>query len=456
MSEQVLFKNRREGRPATLQEYRESGGYEALTLAVKGLSPREVREKVLESGLRGRGGAGFPAGKKWDSIPDEAPFPRYILPNSDEMEPGTFKDRVLVNTDPHLVIEGIILAGYAVSAKKGVFFIRPSYELDAELIERELELARQSGFLGRNILGSEFSFEITVHRSGGRYICGEASAQINAIQGNRPNPIKGSAHLTEEGLWRKPTIVNNVETLSCVPHILLRGAEWFRGLARTPDGAGTKLYCVSGCVRQPGCYEHPMGTRLSEIIEGSGGGLVSGSDFKACLPGGASTAFMPQKFLDIEMDFDSMKKAGQRLGTGAIIVFDHKTCLLAATINLIEYFARESCGWCTPCREGLPYILELLRCIESGEGREEYIPMLRTMAEHMDKAYCAFAPGAVQPLLGLLNHFETEVREHISQKKCPFCTVQSSPDHDDRWFLGGNFRYPGSDSPDDKGDSCPI
>lgn len=456
MEELVLFKNRREGRPATFQEYRDSGGYEALIQAVNGLSPREVRQKVLESGLRGRGGAGFPTGRKWESIPDDAPAPRYILPNSDEMEPGTFKDRVLVNIDPHLVIEGIILAGYAVSAKKGIFFIRPSYELDAGLIERELDRARQEGFLGEKILGTDFSFEITVHRSGGRYICGEGSAQVNAIQGRRPNPMKGGPHLTEQGLWDKPTVVNNVETLSCVPHILNRGAEWFRGLARTPNGAGTKLYCVSGCVRQPGCYEFPIGTRLNEIIEQAAGGLVSGSEFKACLPGGASSPFMPRKFYDIAMDFDPMEEAGQRLGTGAIMVFDHKTCLVAATINLIEYFARESCGWCTPCREGLPYILELLQRIEKGEGREEYLPMIRTMAKHMDKAYCAFAPGAAQPVLGLLNHFEDEVREHISQGKCPFGMPKIASSPADNWSLGGNGKYPGAEGPGDKGPSCPI
>ena len=456
MTEQVLFKNRRGDRPATMKEYRDSGGYEALALAVRKLSPQEVRQKVLESGLRGRGGAGFPTGRKWNSIPDDAPATRYILPNSDEMEPGTFKDRVLVNIDPHLVIEGIILAGYAVSAQKGIFFIRPSYELDAELIEKELKVARQEGYLGNNILGTDFSFEIAVHRSGGRYICGEASAQVNAIQGRRPNPMKGGPHLTQAGLWGKPTIVNNVETLSCVPHILLRGAEWFRGLARTKSGAGTKLYCVSGCVQQPGCYELPIGTRLGEIIDQRAGGLAAGSEFKACLPGGASTGFMPRKFYDIEMDFDAMKEAGQRLGTGAIMVFDYKTCLVAATVNLIEYFARESCGWCTPCREGLPYILELLRRIENGDGREEYIPMLRTMSGYMDKAYCAFAPGAAQPVLGLLNHFEDELREHISQGKCPFGMSEALPGPEDPWAVGGNNRYPGAVSPDDKGASCPI
>jgi len=456
MTELVLFKNRKPDRPATIEEYRESGGYQALTEAVTRLSPEDVRHKISDSGLRGRGGAGFPTGKKWNSVPEHGHFPRYILPNSDEMEPGTFKDRILVNTDPHLVIEGIILTGYAVSAKKGIFFIRPSYEQDAELIERELNIARNAGFLGKNILGSEFSFEIAVHRSGGRYICGEASAQINAIQGRRPNPKKGGPHLSQAGLWGKPTIVNNVETLSCVPHILRRGPGWFRGLARTPTGAGTKLYCVSGRVKKPGCYELPIGTRLSEIIEGSAGGLTTGSEFKACLPGGASTAFIPAKFYDIEMDFDPMQEAGQRLGTGAIMVFDHNTCLVAATLNLIEYFARESCGWCTPCREGLPYMHELLRLIEEGEGKEEYIPMLRSMAGHMEKAYCAFAPGAAQPVLGPLNHFEEEVREHISGKKCPFGMQEFSGSADDSWSTRGSSRYPGSQNPDDKGASCPA
>jgi NADH-quinone oxidoreductase subunit F len=456
MSELVLFKNRKDDRPATFEEYRESGGYQALTRAVRELSPKEVRQKVNESGLRGRGGAGFPTGRKWESVPDDGPAARYILPNSDEMEPGTFKDRVLVNIDPHLVIEGIILAGYAVSAKKAIFFIRPSYERDAELIERELDIARNHGFLGENILDTGFSFEISVHRSGGRYICGEGSAQVNAIQGRRPNPQKGGPHLTEVGLWSKPTVVNNVETLSCVPHILNRGAEWFRGLARTKNGAGTKLYCLSGCVQRPGCYELPIGTRLGEIIEQSGNGLIAGSEFKACLPGGASTAFIPRKFYDVAMDFDAMKEAGQRLGTGGIMVFDRKTCLVAATVNLIEYFARESCGWCTPCREGLPYILKLLQLIEQGEGREEYIAMIRSMAGHMNKAYCAFAPGAVEPVLGLLNHFEDEVRDHISQRKCPFGMPEISLGQDDKWFVGGNFKYPGAADQDDKGASCPI
>jgi NADH-quinone oxidoreductase subunit F len=415
MAEQVLLLNRRPDRPLTLEEYREQGGYEALAATLKNRTPEEVREAVLASGLRGRGGAGFPTGKKWSFVGQA--HPRYIVPNTDEMEPGTFKDRVLVNVNPHLVIEGITLAAYAISAVQGIFFIRPSYEMDAQLIERELAVARDAGFLGKGILGSSFDFDLMVHRSAGRYICGEATAQVNAIMGKRPHPNK-EAHMAEAGLWGQPTIVNNVETLACVPHILRKGPEWFKGLSRTPDDGGTKLYCVSGRVSRPGCYEMPNGTPFREILE-EAGGMSPGSEFKAFLPGGASTNFMPRQYFDIAMDFESFKKTGNRLGTGAIVVFDQKTCLVGATLNLIEYFARESCGFCTPCREGLPYMRDLLQRLERGEGKEEFIPMLTQMAHHMDKAYCAFAPGAAAPVLGLLRYFEDEVREHISQRQCP-------------------------------------
>lgn len=422
MFERVLFKSRRSEGPTTLDEYRSGGGYDALAHALRDLAPKDVRRLVGDSGLRGRGGAGFPAARKWEGVPDDGPFPRYIVANSDEMEPGTFKDRVLLNREPHMILEGLILGGYAVSAGKGVFFIRRSYEREAELLEKEVAAAREAGYLGEDILGSGFAFEVEVHRSGGRYICGEASAQVSALQGERPRPDR-TAHMAQRGLWQRPTVVNNVETLAHVPHIVRKGAEWFRGLARTEGGAGNKLYCVSGKVRNPGCFELPLGTRLGEIIEKSAGGMLPGSVFKACLPGGASTAFLPAEFYDIEMDFDVMKKAGQRLGTGAIIVFDEGTCLVGATLNMMTYFARESCGFCTPCREGLPFVRDLLYRIEAGEGEPSFIPMLKEMGAAMSHAYCAFAPGAIAPLNGLLAHFEDEIREHISHHKCPYGTT---------------------------------
>lgn len=417
---QILFRNRRPDRIATLEEYRASGGYQSVEEFIGRRAPAEVTSRIDEAGLRGRGGAGFPAAKKWLAVPADGAYPRYLVVNSDEMEPGTFKDRMLTHADPHLIIEGMILAAYAFSASKAFIFVRPSYESSAAILEREIERARQAGYLGRHIQGSEFSFDISVHRSGGRYICGEGSALLKALMGKRPNPVKPPPFPTVKGLWERPTVVNNIETLANVPHILRNGAEWFKSLALTKGGAGTKLYCVSGKVNQPGCFELPLGIRLREILEAFAGGLRAGSEFKACLPGGASTRFLTPEHLDVEMDFDALPAIGNRLGTGAIMVFDHKTCLVAATLNLIQFFARESCGWCTPCREGLPYIRDLLWRIEHGEGRDEFIPMLRDMCKYSWNAHCALAPGATSPVESLLAYFEEEVREHISQRKCPF------------------------------------
>ncbi len=338
MVPQVIFQNRKPDRIATIDEYRQSGGYEALTMALQKYSPKEVQQIVVDANLQGRGGAGFPAGLKWKSVADHFPFPRYIISNIDEYEPGTFKDRVMTHADPHMIIEGMILSGYAVSAEKGIIFVRPSYENSAVILERELRIAKEAGYLGRNILGSHFSFDLIVHRSGGRYICGEGTAQINAIMGKRAHPVQSPIRSTEKGLWDKPTVLNNMETLVNVPHIVRHGAEWFKNLAKTKTSSGTKLYCVSGKVNRPGCFELPMGTRLSEIVDECAGGMLPGHEFKTCLPGGASTLYLPKKYYDVEMDFDSLKKVGNRLGTGAIIVFDQKTCLVAATLNLIEFF----------------------------------------------------------------------------------------------------------------------
>ncbi len=426
---QVLFKNRQGDRPVGLEEYRRGGGYEALARCLREIPPLGVSRLVLEAGLRGRSGAGFLTGKKWLAVAPDAPQPRYVISNADEMEPGTFKDRVLIAADPHLIIEGQIIAAYAAGAERGIIFIRPSYEECAQVLERELAAARQAGLLGTNILGSGFSHDIVLHRSAGRYICGEATAQVNAIQGMRPHPVKRGPFITERGLWDRPTVLNNVETMACVPSIIERGGAWFRGLARSPGGAGTKLYCVSGQVRTPGCFELPIGTPLREIIQEHAGGLPAGMEFKACLTGGASTGYLPARHLDVEMDYDTMRAIGHELGTGAVVVFDRGTCLVAATINIIRFFVRESCGFCTPCREGLPFILDLLERIEAGEGKESFIPLLRSMARQMKKSYCGFAPGAANPVQSLLDGFPFELQEHISQRCCPYGEGGRSP-HD--------------------------
>jgi len=419
--EQFILHNRGEDQTMTIEEYRRTGGYEGLQKVLRDCSPGQVKKTVLDSGLRGLGGAGFPTGRKWSLLREDAPHPRYVIANGDEMEPGTFKDRVLLSINPHTVIEGMAIAGYANSAQKGYFFVRPSYEHIALKFETALGEAKQSGFLGRRILGSDFSFDIAIHKSAGRYICGEAKGLIHALEGKRPHPnIEG--HLTDAGLWGRPTIVNNAETLAYVPHILRNGAEWFRGLGRHEKAPGHKVYSVSGWVSRPGAFELPFGITLREIIEDHTGGMKPGGAYKACLPGGASTRYLSGKFYDVPMDFDSLAKIGPgyRFGTGAIMVFDQSACMVAVTLNCMRFFARESCGWCTPCREGLPYIEDLLQDIENGEGKEAFIPLLREMCTHMPKAYCAFAPGAVASVIGLLEDFGDEIHEHISQKKCPF------------------------------------
>ena len=417
---QILLRDRKPDRINTLDEYRQAGGYRALEGVIEGKAPADVKEILFDATLLGRGGAGFPAGQKVRTVAEDAPHPRYVICNADEMEPGTFKDRVFLHTNPHMLIEGMVIAAYAIQADHGIIFIRPEYESAAKILEREIGLAKEAGFLGDNILGSTLSFDLVVHRSAGRYICGEVTAQVNALMGLRPNPKQPPPYATDKGLWDKPTLIQNVETLACMPHIVQNGAQWFKNLALTPGAAGTKIFCISGRVNRPGCVELPLGVKLSEIIEVHCGGMKDNGKFKACLPGGASTAYLPAEHYHIPMDFDSLKEVENRLGTGAIMVFDHRNCMVAATVNLTEFFARESCGWCTPCREGFPYLLDLLMRIEAGQGEPDMIPMIKTMCAHMHNSYCAFAPGGVSPIESLLDHFEDEVLDHIEQGGCPF------------------------------------
>lgn len=419
---QVLLKHRKPDRITTLAEYRQAGGYEALHRVLTSEDAAAVKAELADAVLLGRGGAGFPAGIKVQTVAEDAPFPRYVVCNADEMEPGTFKDRVFLHAEPHMLIEGITLAAFSIRAAHGIIFIRPEYESAARILEREIGIAHREGLLGDGIFGSAFSFDIDVHRSGGRYICGEVTAQINALQGIRPNPKQPPPYATDKGLWGQPTLVNNVETLACIPHIVNNGAQWFKDLALTPEAAGTKLFCISGKVNKPGCHELPLGIKLSEIIEDFCGGMKDGATFKGCLPGGASTGFLTADHYHIAMDFDALKKVGNRLGTGAIMVFDHHTCMVDVTINLTEFFARESCGWCTPCREGFPYLLDLLRRIENGQGEADFLPMIKTMCQHLWKSYCAFAPGGVASIESLIVNFEDEVMAHIEGKGCPFKT----------------------------------
>ncbi len=417
--EQILFRHNRPGRCVTFDEYRSEGGFTALSRALREMTPDQVQQEVIDSGLRGRGGAGFPTGKKWSFVPRNLPGPRWLICNCDEMEPGTYKDRILLEANPWSLVEGITLACFAIGVRHSFIFIRRGYEQAAANLRNAISQAVASGFLGENIMGSGFSCDIDVHVSAGRYICGEETALINALEGKRANPRVKPPFPAIKGLWGGPTVVNNVESLANVPYIISQGAAWFKNTAATPDAAGMKLFCVSGHVAAPACYELPLGISLGEIIEGSCGGMRQGSTFKACQPGGASTPYFTREQWGVPMDFDTVAKAGSRLGTGGIVVFDQNTCMVAATLNLVRFYARESCGWCTPCREGLPFVVHLLSEIEAGRGSNEYIAILREHVQKLNYAFCALAPGAMGPVDGLLRHFEHEVMEHIVTGKCP-------------------------------------
>jgi NADH-quinone oxidoreductase subunit F len=422
LMEQVLFRHNKPGRPVTFAEYRYEGGFEALKKALSGMSPNDVQQAVIDSGMRGRGGAGFPTGRKWSFVPRDLPGPRYLICNCDEMEPGTYKDRVLLERNPYLLVEGMVLTAYAIGCEHAFIFIRRGYETPAANLRRAIAEANDAGFLGKNILGSGFSVELDLHLSAGRYICGEETALMNALEGRRANPRSKPPFPAVKGLWESPTVVNNVETLSNVPFIISHGPARFKELAKIPEASGMKLFCISGLVQNRVCVELPLGTTLGEIIEGPCGGMLPGKRFKACTPGGAATPYLTSEHLNLPLDFDTVAAVGSRLGTGGIVVYDTNTCMVGATLNLIRFFAHESCGWCTPCREGLPFVREVLTRIEAGEGVEEDMVILREHARFLNYAFCALAPGATGPIEALLRLFEEELTDHIRKKKCPFKT----------------------------------
>jgi len=414
---------RPDGQPLTIAGYERTGGYQALRKTLRDMTPEKVQEEVKTANLRGRGGAGFPTGAKWSFVPmgADAPHPKYIISNSDEMEPGTFKDRLLMEGNPHQLVEGLIIGAYAIQADFAYIFLRWAYLQSAKRLTNAIGEAYKNGYLGGNILGSGYSLEMRLHTSAGRYICGEETALLNALEGKRGIPRSKPPFPQLSGLWGKPAVVNNAETLCNVPHIVSKGAEWYKGLSRSEEG-GTKIYGASGKVRKPGAWELPMGTTIREILEEHGGGMREGYRLRGIMPGGASTDFLLEDSLDLQMDYESCQKAGSRLGTGTMIILDDRTCPVGLVLNLIKFFARESCGWCTPCREGLPWLALILDAIEEGQGRQEDLDILTAHCRLLGPGhtFCALAPGAVEPLQSALKYFREDFERHIKEKKCPW------------------------------------
>lgn len=408
--------------PLNLKDYESEGGYQAVHKALKALAPETITKMVLEADLKGRGGAGFSTGMKWSLVPmDLTGQTKYLIANADEMEPGTFKDRMLLEGNPHQLIEGMIVSAYAIQANISYVFLRWAYRKASWLIKHSIREAYAAGYLGKNILGSGFNLEMHLHTGVGRYICGEETALLNALEGKRATPRAKPPFPQLSGLFGKPTIVNNVETLSNIPHIVNHGPEWFKALSPGSD-AGTKLYGVSGRVNRPGLWELPMGTTVRELIEEHAGGMIKGFKFRGALPGGASTDFLVEEHLDVKMDHKSVAAAGSRLGTGTMIILDDKTCPVGFVHNLEHFFAQESCGWCTPCREGLPWTERILLSIENGKGRMEDLDLLAMHARQLGpgSTFCALAPGAVEPLQSGLKYFRADFEKHIKEQKCPW------------------------------------
>lgn len=421
---------RPDGKPLTLAEYEAVGGYQALRKVLSGMTPKDVQNVVKESNLRGRGGAGFSTALKWSFVPLDAPKPKYLIANADEMEPGTFKDRVLLEGTPHQLIEGMILAAYAIQASDSFVFLRWAYKVAANTIERAIHEAYHAGYLGKNILQSGFDLEMHLHTGVGRYMCGEETALLNSLEGKRATPRAKPPFPQISGLFGRPTIVNNVETLCCLPPIVNNGSEWFRKLSRTGD-SGTKIYGVSGKVKKPGAWELPMGVTMRELIEEYAGGMQDGLRFRGALPGGASTDFLVEEHLDVRLDYGSVAAAGSRLGTGTLVVLDDRTCPVGFVKNLEHFFAQESCGFCTPCREGLPWVEKILQSIEEGRGREKDIELLHMHTKYLGpgNTFCALAPGAMEPLQSALKYFHDDFARHIHEHRCPYHPIPETLQH---------------------------
>lgn len=393
--------------------YLQQGGYKAVEKALLGMKPAEVMDEVKKANLRGRGGAGFPAGVKWSFVPQKVDKPKYLCVNADEGEPGTFKDRYIMGHNPHLLLEGVIIASYAVGIHSAFIYIRGEYEAIAQRLESAIAEAYKKGYLGKNILGANFDLDVVVHRGAGAYICGEETALLESLEGKRGHPRLKPPFPASIGLFQSPTVINNVETLSNVPFIILNGADWFLKKGLPKDG-GTRIFGVSGIVKKPGIYELPLGTNLKKIIFEHAGGMKEGKQLKAVIPGGMSAPILKADEIDLPMDFDSLVDADSMLGSAAIIVIDEETSILEVLKAVAKFYSHESCGQCTPCRIGTSWINKIVKRIGRGEGEKDDIDaIIRLAANIKGKTLCPLGDAAALPILSICQKFRGELEGYL-------------------------------------------
>jgi len=417
---EVKILSRRFGLPnsQSLDTYLANDGYKAFQKAV-GMKPEEIVNEVKVSGLRGRGGAGFPTGLKWSFVPRTSPKPKYMIINADESEPGTCKDRVLMEEDPHQLLEGILIGGLAVDSHKGYIYIRGEYRYLIDIMDRAIAEAYSRGYLGKNILGTGFDFDMYTHTGAGAYECGEETALLDSIEGKRGVPRLKPPFPAVSGAWQSPTVLNNVETFCAVPAIIRDGGPAFAALG-TPKNGGTRFFCLSGHINKPGVYELPMGFNLLRMIEEVGGGMRNGKKLKAVIPGGSSCPVLKADECDVAMDYDSVAKIGSMLGSGGVVVMDEDTCMVRAMQRIMKFYQHESCGWCIPCREGTTWLKKLLDRFHGGGGMKGDIDLMYDVSKNMlGRTFCALGDAAAMPMMSFVEKFRPEFEAHLGGS-CPY------------------------------------
>lgn len=414
----IALRNIGEIDPKNIDDYKEREGYKALNKVLFSMTSDDVIKEIEGSNLRGRGGAGFPTGSKWRTCSKYVNYPKYVVCNGDEGDPGAFMDRSIMEGDPHTVIEGMIVCGYAINSNKGFLYIRDEYSLARKNMLIAIENARTQGYLGKNILGSNFDFDLEIVRGGGAFVCGESSALMASIEGNVGEPRAKYIRSVEKGLWDHPTVLNNVETWANIPPIILNGTDWFKEIG-IHKNTGTKVFSLVGKVRNTGLVEIPMGTTLSELVYVIGGGIIKDRPFKAVQTGGPSGGCIPSEHLDISLDFDSLSKIGSMMGSGGVIVMDDTTCMVDLARYYMEFLSEESCGKCTTCREGINMMLNILNNITEGKGQLEDLELLESLSETIKEAsLCGLGKTAPNPVMTTLKYFRNEYIDHIVDKKC--------------------------------------